>query len=658
MNRKHFYIIIFLLVLASIKLSAQKNTSHNNRSTQIIATYPYIQSFEGTQDWVSGGNNSSWELGVPNATFINSASNGQKAWVTNLDSAYNQWETSWVESPFFDFTNLSSPVIKFDIIYDCFEFEDGACFEYSLDGGNTWLHVGQFGDAGNWYNAYWVTGLFNTNSMHGWTGNLYPAWHQAEHDLSLLAGEDSIKFRFYFGSTENFTALEGFAFDNVLIYDVQAYDLAVSALLYPAGSCILSNSESLIVEVTNYGYLQASGFTLSYSLNNGSVVSEFITDTIFPDSSFIYVFNAFEDLSQAGTDTIFLYVDYSNDLAAYNDTLTVILELAESLLLPFTEDFESGILPSGWSLKQEAGSDGWLIGDNLGSTYFPVPPHTCYAASNDDTCYCNMSNDMLITPAMDFSMYSNITLQFDAFLSGYYGSSGKVLASTDCGYSWNLVSYVAGNPQAWQSVSFDLSAYSGYASVLIAFHHNDNGGWSAGFAVDNIEITGVPFSETQGIILHQGWGIMSSYIEPAEPAIDSVFSDVSNNLTILKDGDGLVFWPVFNLNVIGNNTIGEGYQYLMTQDDTLYVSGIPVQPQYTIIEIPAGWSILGYLRTVPDSIELMMAGIVADISIMKDEDGLVYWPDYNLNVIGDMLPGKGYQIKMYNTVSFSYPSNP
>ena len=103
--------------------------------------------------------------------------------------------------------------------------------------------------------------------------------------MSLLAGEDSIKFRFYFGSTENFTALEGFAFDNVLIYDVQAYDLAVSALLYPAGSCILSNSESLIVEVTNYGYLQASGFTLSYSLNNGSVVSEFITDTIFPDSS-------------------------------------------------------------------------------------------------------------------------------------------------------------------------------------------------------------------------------------------------------------------------------------------------------------------------------------------------------------------------------------
>ena len=644
--------------MAGINLSAQQKSHHDNRNTQLVSSFPYIQSFEVTQDWVQGGVNSSWELGIPNASFINSASNGQMAWVTNLDSAYNQWEKSWVESPFFDFTNLNAPVVKFDIIFDCFDFEDGACFEYSTDGGNTWFHVGQYGDAGNWYNSDWVTGLYNTNSMHGWTGNIYPTWHQSEHDLSFLAGEDSVKFRFYFGSTENFTALEGFAFDNILIYDVQAYDLAVSALLYPAGSCVLSNSESIIVEITNYGYNPASGFNVSYSLNNSSPVSAFVTDTVLPDSSIAYDFSSSVDLSQAGTDTFFIALDFSSDQAAYNDTLTTYVQLSESLSLPFSEDFEAGVLPEGWTLKQEAGSDGWLIGNDLGSTYFPVPPHTFYAASNDDTCYCDMSNDMLIMPALDFSLYSNITLQFDAFLSGAYGSSGKVLASTDCGYSWNLVSYVTGNPQSWQSINFDLSAYSAYNSVLIAFHHNDNGGWSGGFAVDNIQVTATPFSGSQVIILHQGWGIVSTYIDPEEPSIDSVFADVSNNLTILKDGNGLVYWPVYNLNIIGNHTIGEGYQYLMTQNDTLIVTGVPVIPQNSTIEIPAGWSIIAYLRTVPAFIETMMMNIVTDVSIVKDEDGFVYWPEYNLNMIGDMLPGKGYQIKMYNTASLSYPANP
>ena len=31
---------------------------------------------------------------------------------------------------------------------------------------------------------------------------------------------------------------------------------------------------------------------------------------------------------------------------------------------------------------------------------------------------------------------------------------------------------------------------------------------------------------------------------------------------------------------------------------------------------------------------------------MKDELGNVYWPTYNLNNIGNMQPGEGYQIKL------------
>ena len=33
--------------------------------------------------------------------------------------------------------------------------------------------------------------------------------------------------------------------------------------------------------------------------------------------------------------------------------------------------------------------------------------------------------------------------------------------------------------------------------------------------------------------------------------------------------------------------------------------------------------------------------------IIKDETGLVYWPQFGLNTIGNLTSGKGYQTKMY-----------
>ena len=45
-----------------------------------------------------------------------------------------------------------------------------------------------------------------------------------------------------------------------------------------------------------------------------------------------------------------------------------------------------------------------------------------------------------------------------------------------------------------------------------------------------------------------------------------------------------------------------------------------------------------------------------DIIIIKDENGNVYWPEYELNSIGNMCPGNGYRIKTNESVNFSYPS--
>ena len=50
------------------------------------------------------------------------------------------------------------------------------------------------------------------------------------------------------------------------------------------------------------------------------------------------------------------------------------------------------------------------------------------------------------------------------------------------------------------------------------------------------------------------------------------------------------------------------------------------------------------------------AGISAAILIAKDENGNVYVPGL-INLIGDLQPGQGYQIKMSNGATFNYPAN-
>jgi len=89
----------------------------------------------------------------------------------------------------------------------------------------------------------------------------------------------------------------------------------------------------------------------------------------------------------------------------------------------------------------------------------------------------------------------------------------------------------------------------------------------------------------------------------------------------------------------------------------LAVYGYSIIPEFTQVDISSGWSILGYLRKSPAALTVVMSPIVSEIIIMKDENGYVYWPSLQINTIGNMIPGEGYQIKMSTSLGFFYPEN-
>tara|TARA_B110000444_G_scaffold242426_1_gene259733 strand:+ start:29 stop:1327 length:1299 start_codon:yes stop_codon:yes gene_type:complete len=161
--------------------------------------------------------------------------------------------------------------------------------------------------------------------------------------------------------------------------------------------------------------------------------------------------------------------------------------------------------------------------------------------------------------------------------------------------------------------------------------------------------------DIQQIDFTSGWGMWSTYISPENSDIASVFSDLVGDVEIVKDQDGNVYWPEYNLNSIGSLIPGQGYLIKMSNNNTLVLEGDLIQTDLEI-SLNSGWSIIGYLLPDYYNIVTLMNPILDEVIIVKDQDGNVYWPEYNLNSIGNMEPGKGYQIKIDDDVMFNYPN--
>ncbi|GAI09712.1 unnamed protein product, partial [marine sediment metagenome] len=218
-----------------------------------ISSFPYYEDFEsGEGFWESGGINSMWEFGTPASVIINSAASGDSAWTTSLDSIYNNNENSYVESPCFDFSTLTNPVFQFSIWSDAEDSQDGAALQYSTDGGASWFHIGAYLDPDNWYNDNTILGLDFSGNQDGWTAQT-GSWVTAKHDISGLGGEPGVRFRIVFGSNGSENLYDGFAFDDINIYEAIT---DISIIIPPSGDiygCDFTATDTVMILIENVG---------------------------------------------------------------------------------------------------------------------------------------------------------------------------------------------------------------------------------------------------------------------------------------------------------------------------------------------------------------------------------------------------------------------
>ncbi len=191
------------------------------RPTITLEDDDYYQDFEdGQGGWIAGLGESlnEWSFGTPGRAVMDEAASGSNAWYTNFDIGSQEESGYSVESPCFDFTNISRPYVSIDVWKRFDRNRDGAALQYRVGSSGDWRLVGSLDDGINWYNSVLISGKPGGQSI-GWTsvGGQDTGWVNVRNKLDVIAGKKDVKFRLVYGSDGTANENEGFAFDNFSI---------------------------------------------------------------------------------------------------------------------------------------------------------------------------------------------------------------------------------------------------------------------------------------------------------------------------------------------------------------------------------------------------------------------------------------------------------
>ena len=156
-----------------------------------------------------------------------------------------------------------------------------------------------------------------------------------------------------------------------------------------------------------------------------------------------------------------------------------------------------------------------------------------------------------------------------------------------------------------------------------------------------------------------GWFIYSSYIQAEDMDAQLVMSSIVDNLIILKDNDGNAYLPEWAFNGIGELDFHYGYQIKTNTSESLEICGLKMQPEDQPIALQSGWNMVSYLRETSAPADVVLADLTDNdnLAIVKDYNGNPYLPEWDFNGIGNMYPGQGYQLKIYEADTLIYLSN-
>ncbi|WP_246130363.1 fibronectin type III domain-containing protein, partial [Bizionia saleffrena] len=444
--------ITHLLVLLAVFVGLQANAQ--------IATFPYNEDFEsGDGGWIANNTtNGSWALGAPANTIINSADSGANAWVTNLTGNYSASESSFVESPVFDFSALTAPALEFSIWWNSENSWDGMVLQSSIDGGTTWQNVGNLDDPNNWFNDDSIGGSPGGQQI-GWTGTIANegsnGWVIARHALTGLAGESAVSLRVAFGS-DGSVVDEGAAFDTVDIFEVTCPE--------PSNISVASTTDSTASIIWDLGGAETAWEVAVQLAGTGAPTGN--GDAATSNTTYIAT-----GLTPASTYEVYVRSSCGAEFSSWVGPINFDTECV-SFVAPYTQDFENGgTIPLCWSMS---GGEDWNFDDDPGFNHIGndgvVNGST---ASNGYFAWVDSSGSdsaaTLLSPLVDVSGLTTPSISFYELSNNEGNANSQLDVEVWDGAAWNLMGTYNTNTSGWEKKTIDLSTLTITGDVQARF---------------------------------------------------------------------------------------------------------------------------------------------------------------------------------------------
>jgi hypothetical protein len=263
----------------NVKMKAVTQNGCTDSASKKVPIFPYIEVNDDnpyseyfTEDscgWLPShsfnkGNNSGWRHKEVEHPYNCHPNQTGKLWHTGDPDDNLNNENSWVESPCFDFRELSFPLLSLDIFQAVEEGRDGAVVQYSLDDGKSWNVLGAKSieeEMGlKWYNR---TGIVSSPGNQAVTGNIgwskkSQDWQTSRYPIDQVRKEafmdtnaTCVRFRVAYSSDNGNIedpAISGFAFDNFMISQRSRKVMLEQFINYPFDSIVAAREENWLTE--------------------------------------------------------------------------------------------------------------------------------------------------------------------------------------------------------------------------------------------------------------------------------------------------------------------------------------------------------------------------------------------------------------------------
>ncbi len=350
----------------------------------------------------------------------------------------------------------------------------------------------------------------------------------------------------YTANSWNTTTIDQTAYFEFTLTPNSGYEIDFTSFIYTGqrsatGPSNFAFRSSLDGFASNIGSPTATGATINLS----ALVYQNITSAI------TFRFYAWNTTNSGGTFSI-------NDFT-FNGTVT---STCPTYSLPFTENFEAGVVPpTCWTSFRGTNNAGvnedWKISANGDGQ-----PNGGYAARVDpDNSAVSISEDWLVTPAIDLSATTNNVLKFYAkdFFNTDQGSTYSVRVSTQtpniADFTTTLVTYTEAQlGNSYNQKTINLSSL-GASTVYIAFVMTGPIGGGDAFILDTVSVTGDCSAPTT-----QASAFNATAIDGATgtATLNWTGGNGGNRIVVVREGTPVTTDPTSGIDYADDTTFGSG----------------------------------------------------------------------------------------------------